>query len=448
MAVTKIWAVNSVANTIDYAKDEDKTKMETSIEVDNRFNSVEQVINYATNGDKTEQQFFVTGINCDSDYATKEFLTVKKFFGKTSGRQCYHGVQSFAAGEVDANTAHQIGVQLARELYGDKYQVVVTTHLNTDHIHNHFVLNSVSFVDGLKYDCKTKDYIELRTVSDKLCREYGLSVINSFRSRKLPKAIYYAEQSGLPTRRNIAKQVVDEAVRYSTSLSEFSEYLKSKGYICDLDLNHKYWTIRQRNWKRPLRLYHLGDEYTNEDLFKRIVETEGKIKVVQLNPKIKRGNFKGNFNKQIHRSRLENKYLYYCYLLGAIPKHKKKSPVNVNWKYRDDLLKLSEYSQDIMFLHNHQIHTLSELIEHKGKVYLQIEQLKNERGEAKRVLRRKTISEQMRGELENVVSGLTAEIQKMNDALKVCERIERNSEHIAEQTTPQKEINIEKERKR
>ena len=101
-----------------------------------------------------------------------------------------------------------------------------------------------------------------------------------------------------------------------------------------------------------------------------------------------------------------------------------------------------------MFLHNHQIHTLSELTEHKGKVYLKIEQLKNERGEAKRVLRRKTISEQMRGELENVVSGLTAEIQKMNDALKVCERIERNSEHIAEQTTPQKEINIEKERKR
>ena len=95
------------------------------------------------------------------------------------GRVCFHGYQSFQADEVTAEIAHQIGVKLAQELWGDRFEVVVATHCNTGHYHNHFVLNSVSFADGLKFDNTPADYARMREVSDRLCREYAISVIEN-----------------------------------------------------------------------------------------------------------------------------------------------------------------------------------------------------------------------------------------------------------------------------
>ena len=105
-------------------------------------------------------------------------LAVKRRFGKETGTVAYHGYQSFAPGEATPEMAHEIGLQLAQQLWGEKYQVVVATHLDKEsHLHNHFVLNTVSFVDGIKYHRTAKDYHDMQTTSDALCREYGLSVI-------------------------------------------------------------------------------------------------------------------------------------------------------------------------------------------------------------------------------------------------------------------------------
>ena len=104
---------------------------------------------------------------------------MKHRYGKEDGRVCYHGYQSFKADEVDANTAHNIGVALARELWGDRFQVVIATHCNTGHYHNHFVINSVSDVDGLKFYNSPEDYRHMREVSDRLCREARISVIEN-----------------------------------------------------------------------------------------------------------------------------------------------------------------------------------------------------------------------------------------------------------------------------
>ena len=122
------------------------------------------LIDYAINGEKTENKLFVSGINCMPDTAFYEMKNVKKQFFKTGGIECFHGYQSFATGEVTPEQAHEIGVKLAEELWGDKFQVVVSTHLNTDNIHNHFVLNSVSFKDGKRFCNTKKDYALMRKV--------------------------------------------------------------------------------------------------------------------------------------------------------------------------------------------------------------------------------------------------------------------------------------------
>lgn len=147
------------------------------------------VIRYAVNSEKTQQaenedctvvHRFVSGINCSPATARDEMLAVKKRFGKENGTVAYHGYQSFAPGEVTPETAHEIGMKLAARLWGDRYQVIVATHLDKEnHLHNHFVLNTVSFVDGIKYHRTKKDYHDMQTVSDELCREYRLSVIEN-----------------------------------------------------------------------------------------------------------------------------------------------------------------------------------------------------------------------------------------------------------------------------
>ena len=136
-------------------------------------------MNYTTQDYKTEEQRCVSGVNCIPEIARDEMMMVKRQFGKEGGITAFHGYQSFAPGEVTPEQAHKIGVELACKLWGDRFQVIMATHLDKQHIHNHFVLNSVSFVDGKKYnDCKAT-YALMRQISDELCRERRLSVIEN-----------------------------------------------------------------------------------------------------------------------------------------------------------------------------------------------------------------------------------------------------------------------------
>ena len=144
-----------------------------------KFNSsLKKLLNYVTNEEKTNNKEFVSGVNCLPNIAYQEMMNTKKQLFKTDGIQCFHGYQSFVSGEVTPEVAHEIGVKLAEKLWGDKYQVIVATHINTNNIHNHFVLNSVSFKDGKKFTNRNKDYNNMQYESDNLCKEYGLSVLS------------------------------------------------------------------------------------------------------------------------------------------------------------------------------------------------------------------------------------------------------------------------------
>lgn len=266
MAVCEIWDVKGrLDHPIDYAKNPEKTVNPKYTEAD--LQALGDVMKYATNGEKTEKQFFVTGVNCDPATARDEMMITKGQWQDESEIVCYHGYQSFKKGEVTPEQAHEVGVKLAERMWGDRFQVIVATHLNTDCLHNHFVLNSVSFADGKHYHDNKKNLRLLRKRSDELSREYALSVIEQPSGRKKPYALYQAEKQGLPTRDTVARQAVDEAISKSFTLKDFDRELLKMGYRINFDPNRKYWTIIGKGWQRPKRLYKLGELYLqNEDM--------------------------------------------------------------------------------------------------------------------------------------------------------------------------------------
>ena len=254
MATTKIWAVKSrVDHVLEYAENKDKTRNDAWSEVD--YQSMRDVMDYAMNDAKTEKQYYVSGINCSPDTARREMQGTKYAFGKEDGILAFHGYQSFKPGEVTPDLAHEIGIKLAEELWPD-HQVIVATHLDKEHIHSHFVVNSVS-LHGRKFYATKASYRQMRAASDRLCKEYGLSVITEHQEY-YPKhyAEWDAEQNGQPTWRSSIKVDIDEAIKYSMTFQQFISEMKKKGYV--LERRGSFLRIKAPGMQRFVRLRSLG----------------------------------------------------------------------------------------------------------------------------------------------------------------------------------------------
>lgn len=252
----------SLADVIAYAVSEEKTKQrsgntETGEEKE-KMNADE------ISDEQTElMQQYVSGVNCSPMTAREEMIAVKKRFGKNEGIMAFHGYQSFAPGECTPVMAHEIGVKLAEELWGERFQVIVATHLDkAHHLHNHFVVNSVSFRDGLRYHRSKKDYQDMRNLSDKLCREYGLSVIEKPEKKAKHYGEWRAEKEGRPTYLGMIKADVDEAIEQARTEKQFFHFLKEKGYAIKIG---KDVTLRAEGRERGMKLArNLGEDYTME----------------------------------------------------------------------------------------------------------------------------------------------------------------------------------------
>lgn len=151
-------------------------------------------------------------------------------FGKTGGNGAYHAYQSFKTGEVSAAECHRIGLETARRLWGDSYQVLVATHFNTGTYHNHFVVNSVGMWDGRKLEAKYCVYYALRAMSDRICREHGLSVVQNPQRHKAARSVYFAEKNGERTRFNLMREALDRALSLCSRWSEMITVLRKLGY--------------------------------------------------------------------------------------------------------------------------------------------------------------------------------------------------------------------------
>ena len=263
MAVTGFWPIyKNLKATLDYADNPDKT-------TDRRYldDDLYAALSYAENDNKTDRKMYVGGINCSKQNAYAEMIAVQRRFGLRGKVVGYHGIQSFAAGEVTPEQAFEIGMETARRMWCDKYQVLVTVHLNTDNVHCHFVVNPVSFKDGTKFQNKIGDHKELRKISDEICRERGLSVLeNSEFYSKGKKKEYWAHKVGKKTHRDYIREDVEYCLSFATSPREFESQLYALGYTLD----PVRFSVKAKHWERSVRLAKIG--FSKEVIQKQLDE--------------------------------------------------------------------------------------------------------------------------------------------------------------------------------
>ena len=431
MAVCEIWGVKGrLDHPIDYVENAEKTANPKYSEAE--LQAMGDVMRYATNGKKTEQQFFVSGVNCDPATAREEMVIAKRQWSDRSKTVCYHGFQSFQHGELTPEQAHEVGVKLAERMWGDRFQVVVATHLNTDCLHNHFVINSVSFVDGRHYHDNKKNLRRLRQHSDELCREYSLSVIERPSGRKKPYALCQAEKDGQPTRDNVVRQAVDEAISQSFTLKDFQRLLAEMGYRITPNPNRKYWTIIGKGWKRPKRLYKLGEEYTNERIVERIAENSYAVKFQRIANKQKpQKTYRMRMIGSIKRvGGLRGLYLYYCYRLGILPKKRQPNYARLHYVLKDDLMKMDAIAQEARLLCSQHISTGEELAKYKRALQEEIAQLRGQR--RKLYVQNRKAEGKEKEEIEAQLSEIAARMKTVRREAKLCEGIEARSKALKE----------------
>lgn len=434
MAVTRLWKVTDrLDRVIDYAEDEEKTRKPKFS--DTEWQSLKDVLEYAKDEEKTEQQFFVTGINCNADKARDQFVAVKQQYNKTDGIQAYHGYISFK--DTDAlspEQAHQIGIEFANRVWGERFQIVVTTHLNTKCLHCHFVINSVSLIDGKRLQNKEKAWFYFRHIADEICREHNLSVIQKPQTHIDSPFLTRKDKAGLPTRYNLARAAIDEAIEHSRTMTEFKRYLSSMGYKYKISPNLKYWTVTPLGWERPIRLYRLGADYTNTHIQQRIEENDLYMGL-NMKPFQKKQYvpFK-NFDPRKTKGSLYNLYLYYCYRLGYFNKPKEKQNMReynrLPYLLREDLMKLDRYSLEAELLGKHHIDTSGQLFSYTQSVENEIKTLTEERKHLRNKIRRKDISEVELLESKAQISEISDRLKTLRRELSLCKDIAERSDVI------------------
>ena len=294
VAATSIWSVKGwLGKVVIYVQNPDKTKNpeiaklpELSGMEERETQGLSDVIAYAVNAEKTRQrgkpeaaedviddenekvmEQYVSGVNCAPTTARSEMMAVKKRYGKDEGIMAFHGYQSFAPGEVDYQTAHEIGRQLADAVTKGQHEYVLTTHIDKGHVHNHIIFCAVNFVDHRKYNSNKRSYYGIRNMSDKLCRENGLSVVVPGKGSKGKSyAEYQAEKTGTSWKGKL-KIALDALISQVSSFEELLQQLQAAGYEIKPG---KYVSYRAPGQERFTRLKTLGADYTEEAIRERI----------------------------------------------------------------------------------------------------------------------------------------------------------------------------------
>ena len=462
MAVTSIWRVKGwLGKVVLYVENPDKTK-EPDVYHPEKLaasdrESLTDVISYAVNMEKTSRretgsglsddegeqirEQYVSGINCSVSTARMEMLAVKKRYSKEDGVIAYHGYQSFAPGECTPDMAHEIGMRLARELWGERYQVLVATHLDkANHLHNHFVVNSVSFVDGKKYHRTKQDYRDMRCISDRLCREYGLSVIREQGTRRSRSyGEWRAEQADRPTYAGMMRADVDEAIRQARTEKQFFFYLREKGYTFKFG---KDITLKAAGRERGLKLArNFGSDYTMDAIRERILLQEP-VSQNDFYVQPGRSGYSEKKSKTWHvyageRPKrkiggLRGLYLHYCYFLGILLK--RKPPVRsrqVHVLFREELLKLHTIAEETRLLCHYGIDTAEQLFCVQKQLEDELAQFTGERKHLQNQGRRTRDPDRMK-EIKAEIIELNGMIAEKRKRIKLCQGIAERSSLMRE----------------
>lgn len=365
MAVTSVWPIGSrLDKVLCYINNPEKTIAGPDA------TELQRILHYAADPDKTEALHLVSGVNCGTDTALAEMDAAKKFWKRTNGRVAYHGYQSFAPGEVTPDTAHKMGIELARAIWGDRFQVVVATHTDRGHIHNHFCVNSVSFVDGKKFRNTKADYTHVRQASDDICRAYGKSIIEHPKGRGQSHAERAAQAAGRPTVRAQIAADLDTVIARSYNLTNFFDNLRRAGYSVRRGPNIKHTSIRPPYSSKSFRLDGLGDAYTEAVIQERItLSRRGELPPrPALPPKPVRSHKRyrvlgglRNFPRypvKTYRG-LRALYLRYLIMLGKVGR--RSLPPRIRQPLREEVIRFEKYKRQFDFLRCNKVETVPQL---------------------------------------------------------------------------------------
>ena len=266
MAYDKIITIRArLDDCLRYIQDGDKTALSRALDYIEDFNKTAL----------DDEVILQSAINCTVENCYLDMQRTKERFGKPGGVVGYHLVHSYVPGETTPELAHEAGVEFARRLLGDKYEAVICTHINKEHLHCHIVFNSVSFVDGVKYRNAFKDYFEdIRGISNEVSRKYGFSVIQPEGSGQ-HYAEWNAERSGKTTIRDLVRQDLDAAIAASFTFASLLDILRKRGYTVKYGSNVKYTAVKPPGGARFLRLDSLGEDYTEEAILQRLRRQRG-----------------------------------------------------------------------------------------------------------------------------------------------------------------------------
>ena len=420
MATTKIWDVRAhVSKLLAYVANKNKTTMEfENKSFDESEKLAAEILGLPYDHFATEEKKFVSGINCTLDNAKEIMLSLLEDTD-SSDIQAYHGYQSFMPNEVTPDVAHAIGVQLANELWGEDFPVIVATHIDKGHVHNHFCLSATGFSGKRYHDCKAT-YKLMRETSDRLCSEYGLSVIEKPKQQGANHiAEVHAEKKGIPTIRDQIRADIDSVVRYEVTLKSFYKRMQLLGY--KFEYRGQYLRIKPYGYNKFFRMDKLGKNYTEPELQARMAY-----------------NWRNDLLRAlpIYKPTLQEKpkglyalYLHYCYLLGAVQKTVPQDP-EVYAVIREDVRRARMYNEHAKFLGKYNLNTGEDLQRHEQMVEEQISTLCKERQALRNKLRWMKDSEKMQPIREEIYA-ISAKIKPLRKEQKMCKDIYERSTAVA-----------------
>ena len=405
MAYDKIIPIRRrLDHCVDYALNEEKTSLESAL---------------AYAGDPAKARQLVTGINCDPASAYQDMRATKRRWDKKGGILGYHIIHSYAPGETTPEQAHAAGVEFARRLLGERYEAVVCTHTDREHLHCHIVFNSVSFLDGRKYRSDFASYFDtLRNTSNEVSREFGLSVIEPDGHGK-HYAQWDAERTGRGDMSRFIRQDIDAALLESFTFEGFLTVLRRQGYGVKCGPNIKHTAVAPPGAGRNFRLDSLGDGYTEADIRARLAAARKGTPpplpppppIVPRRYRVRRGNVRQAPRKKLHG--FQALYVYYLYLLGG-PRPKKRRPVP--FSVREDVKKLRQYQRQYQLLRRYRINTDYQLTTLGEALQAQIDALVDQRRE---LYGRKREGE----DVEAAIVAINARLRPLRRDLKTCGRV-------------------------
>ena len=431
MATTGFWPIKSnLKSVIDYADNPDKITERKYLDED-----LLNAISYIENDDKTDEKLYVTGINCSKFTAYEQMTATKQKYHKTGGNVAYHGFQSFAEGEVTPEECHQIGIETAKQMWGDKYEVLVTTHLNCqNHLHNHFVVNSVSFKTGEKFKNKIGDHLELRKISDKICRERNLSVLENSSFYGGEKEAYWLHREGKITRRDLLAQDAEYALKHSLTPADFLRNLERLGY----EIDRTRLTVKAPDWERGIRLNNIGftREYI-ESICQQNYSDKEIVFYIRYNPipKPKKSPLDEFMEEITHKYRVSRSgiesilsllFLLLITILHAAIENYKSSPLSPSMRL--EIQNFKNHVNDYHFLQDNNLNKTDEVLQELQHTDSAINELEAERQSIRNKIRRASPEE--KSALKQQAKAITEKLTPLRERAKTLERIYIESDKV------------------